>query len=376
MRNKKILLKNDINYIRSWGTFYNQTLQYILNNYSQIKGIDQNILNQDPFLVRQMNLCSNYFHTKITKNYLISYESIFECEQEKFENNFSLLKFLFSAIEKSHQICFIIYFRRQDDFIESYYSQMVKQGKTESFEEFLENLSLSSKNTHSQMVLSLNWEDYVSILKEIFPDAIIMIKSYDFVANTKGIISDFFSIFNLNIIKKSKTIQENKNPGLNDLGSTILNNTSYLDPDKKRMLRSILERDPDTRKKGNERNNLTYNQAMQIYQFYYQDNKDLFGFSDYEMEVYFSPRVFEVDTRSPITNDDVKKYLIKKLIEMETNRRNTPARRIFKWIYHYSPPPRFRPLYDIVCIPVLKFIYNIKESIKDPNPWHIKKMKD
>lgn len=83
-----------------------------------------------------------------------------------------------------HDICIIVYFRRQDKFLESVYQENIKQGFLQTFAECKRDFELHKER--------YDWNRYLSEYKKCLPEAKYVVRLYEIVVKQDDIVRDFF----------------------------------------------------------------------------------------------------------------------------------------------------------------------------------------
>jgi tetratricopeptide (TPR) repeat protein len=92
----------------------------------------------------------------------------------------------FGRVLDGSDVRFILYIRRQDHFVESCYLQLVQEGQTLSFEDFLETIDLSA----------LRWNEVVDPFAAAFGPSRVTVRPFELIRrSTEAFIRDFFEIF-------------------------------------------------------------------------------------------------------------------------------------------------------------------------------------
>ncbi len=102
------------------------------------------------------------------------------------------------------EVKIIVFIRRQDDFIESMYNQMIKQGKSYEFDHMLSSYTEDS----------LNWEKFIHNFEENFGSENIIVRRYGkgFQPTNSSIIEQFYDILGVKEFTLPK--QQEVNPSL------------------------------------------------------------------------------------------------------------------------------------------------------------------
>ncbi len=143
------------------------------------KGLDQEIIRRF-----RSELCrqSRKSQRRMGVRFLISWEGFSGDPSAGYKNTRIVAEHLRSATE-SFDAYIVVYLRRQDEFIESLYTQLIQQGGSCSFREFID--------THSQA--SFNWEDLLRCYSDLFGREKIIARRYDkaFLPEEGSLLKDF-----------------------------------------------------------------------------------------------------------------------------------------------------------------------------------------
>lgn len=177
-------------------------------------------------------LLSFFKKNKKSKCFIWSFEG-FSGDPLKGYNNSEVIAESLRKITQGINVKIIVYLRKQDQFIESLYTQMIHQGESYNFEYFIKRF----KND------DFNWYLFLNNYSKYFGKENIIVKQYDkeILKKRKGIINDFIGIIGVqNLkIKKNKMIA-NKGYSRNALEiAKILN--PKLNDDEKKVLRKFLK---------------------------------------------------------------------------------------------------------------------------------------
>lgn len=110
--------------------------------------------------------------------------------------------------EHGYQIKIIVYFRRQDQFMESIWNQLVKsrEGYVTSFEEFLK------ENDYNDY---LDYYKEMSFFADLIGDENVIVRRFDEVIRSEeGIVADFMNLIGLEFTGEYEIVLDNANVGL------------------------------------------------------------------------------------------------------------------------------------------------------------------
>jgi len=166
-------------------------------------------------------------------------------------------------ITNGFDVKIIVYLRRQDLLVESLYTQKIKEGGSESFNNFISNFS----------VKSFDWEYFLSHYSEYFNKENIFIRKYDksYLPNKSSLIDDFSSIINSEyLIQNSESKLINKGYNRDALEIALLLN-EHLSMEKRVELRALLQ-DSSTRGVHDKYNFFTFTQRNEFLKKYEDSN--------------------------------------------------------------------------------------------------------
>lgn len=149
-------------------------------------------------------------------------------------NNTSIVAESIKKITQGLDVNIIIYLRRQDDFLESLYTQMIHQGESISFNSFVKKYSDND----------FNWEELLLNYSQVFNRENIIVKRYDkfFLPGEYDLINDFLCILNIKKVNHfDKTSNINSGYSRDTLEIARLLNLHF-DEKEKYHLRHILQR--------------------------------------------------------------------------------------------------------------------------------------
>ncbi|MGB5714316.1 MAG: hypothetical protein WBM44_25820 [Waterburya sp.] len=226
-----------------------------VNQFQPLKELDVEIIKSyKKNLNRQIK--ENQRRENRDIRFLMSYEG-FSGNPLTGYNNAGIIAEHLKQITDNMDVCIIVYLRRQDNFLESMYTQEVHEGESYSFESFLENSS----------AFSFDWERFLSCYCDHFGRENIVVRRYDkaFLPESDSLLKDFFNILGIDI---QKIVSQNNIPALNrgysrDTLEIARLSNPYLNRVERRRLRRILQQ--TSSKKSFER-----------YSYWSDDDKDRF----------------------------------------------------------------------------------------------------
>ena len=252
------------------------------------------------------------------KDIIISSESFFDNHTTRFNRRMELLKKIIEPYKEKFDVKIIIYYRAQDSFIESMFMMYnIICYYALDFQSFLNQFQVDSEPSKEDFI-SIDWQVFTTIIKNHFPNAEVIVRSFE-QASKIGLISDFKTITGLSEWKL-KPLNEPKNVGLNKYGMYIMTHSDFLDKTDKEILFRAIWTDDLFKKSviGETYHLLSLTQRITIYQKYFNTNKELFGFSDEQMEEFYYPKDPDKSASDGITIDrELFERLIYNLVSVQ-----------------------------------------------------------
>jgi hypothetical protein len=129
------------------------------------------------------------------------------------------------------EIKIIISLRRQDDFLESAYKQVIHQGGNLSLEAYLSDIVLGE---------DFRWDTLVDSYAEVFGKKNISLINYDVAKKAKGLLSEFEKIFGHTIMESTAPL---KNTSFSTAGINLaLKTHPFMNENQRAKLRLYLQR--------------------------------------------------------------------------------------------------------------------------------------
>lgn len=187
----------------------------------------------EPSMVAAMK---GFFDKQITNHsarYVLSWEGLCGDPYSGYANS----PILAQTIQQASQgldVRIIVYLRRQDDFIESLYTQRIHEGGSESFKDFIGRLNESM----------FNWQQLTDNFAALFGREKTVVRPYDnsILPTTTSLFEDFFSILGIDF--ESLRFNENlfsKNSGYSRQALELARQCNpWLQPQEQRQLRMLL----------------------------------------------------------------------------------------------------------------------------------------
>ena len=182
----------------------------------------------------------NYLQSHLVKenyNYIMSSEGFSGNPYTGYKNTSIVASHINKVLSKiDTDVKIIVYLRRQDDFVESLYTQSVLKDAHHSFDDFINSLPASA----------FDWYSLLSCYANFFGKENIIVRRYDknyFLQSNTNLLKDFLASLNFNseeFLLENEIIQPNRGYNRESLEIARLCN-SYLDDDEKILLGYILQ---------------------------------------------------------------------------------------------------------------------------------------
>jgi len=216
--NKEILRRHGLAYVKLSRKKIRSLTEY---NPSLVNSLKKTVLNQ-----------TNTYNQQGEFNFIISDEAL-SGNTDHYYRNIDVIAKSFREITEGFSVKIIVYLRRQDQFIQSAYTQKIHQGESYSFKEFL--------NSFPRDVL--NWKKLLDIYDEYFGKDNIIARIYDdqLLSGDRGVLNDFSKIINCEELAETKQTKfKNKGYSRDSVELARLLNPKLNDQEV-RFLRSILQ---------------------------------------------------------------------------------------------------------------------------------------
>jgi len=216
--NSEILRKHDLAYLKLSRKKIRNLTEY---NPSLVNSFREKILNE----------CNTY-NQQGEFSFIISDEAL-SGNTDCYYRNIDVIAKSFQDITKGFLVKIIVYLRRQDQFIQSAYTQKIHQGESYLFKEFLNSFPTDA----------LNWKNLLDIYAEYFGKDNIIARVYDdqLLLDYRGVLYDFGTIINCEELVVSKQVKfKNKGYSRDSVELARLLNPKLNDQEV-RFLRSILQ---------------------------------------------------------------------------------------------------------------------------------------
>jgi len=185
----------------------------------------------------------------------------------------------------------IVYFRRQDDFLESLYSQRIYNGSSQSFEQFLNSLDKDS----------FSWELVANSYAKHFGREKIVVKRYheEFLPYPNSLIREIGTVLESDFLQSYKTNNTYNNGYTNSALRLIKEVNAHLTQDELRSIKKLL-RQGNNKKVFDNYTLLNFSQRQFILNQYKESNstvaKNFLGlesgdlFPDIEKNIFIEPQ--------------------------------------------------------------------------------------
>ncbi len=161
-------------------------IKQIAKSYCTNQKVEQATFEYDP-IAESINRCQRKCNKKL-HSFIISWEGFSGQHLDGYLNNKGFAKFI-AQYKQKFEIKSITFFRKQDDFIESAYTQKVKHGYTQTFDYYLEHVEISGFNW---LQMTKNYEE------ELGRDNVIIARyGKDYFENKTSILKDFVKYLGL-----------------------------------------------------------------------------------------------------------------------------------------------------------------------------------
>lgn len=186
-------------------------------------------------ITQAYNTSINHAMTIGIDKYVISFEGLSGNPDIGYANSeiiASSLKKITDNLTAINQVKIIVYLRRQDDFIESLYNQVIKQGGSETFEEFIETFNETS----------FNWHIFLQSYEKYFNKKNLIVRRYDkkYLPTSTSITEDFYKILQIKEFKQ-EALSSNKGLSLDGMEIARTVNSHLPTQAHKNIMRQLLE---------------------------------------------------------------------------------------------------------------------------------------
>lgn len=248
-----------------------------------------------------------YFCSSLNKknyNYFLCSEGFSGSPETFYDNNNIVLEMLHAALPKNIELEIIVTFRRQDEFIQSMFSQFKKEYEEVDLNEFL----------NVKYFEGLDWLKHTERINKIFgEDVKLHVLPYDpELFEKKNILQILGGILNIKSLLNATNLPQ-RNIGMSKNARKVFDEISLLLNSKyqSRVLRMSLEK-VDNKGVGNEYQILSNSEKNEFLKFYNDSNIKLshrYWQKDYGLQNFSTPKM-----DIPIENKPTKDLVIKDLL--------------------------------------------------------------
>ena len=265
-------------------------------------------------------------------SFIISCEALADVNLPRFRKKMSMVKELLSPLRATHEIIIIVYYRRQDTFLESLYDTWQRPCYRVSFQEFMDPL-LPLNSGREDEVYDLDWQNHSAILQEFFAEASILEYSYDLVLRKQKLVSHFLSATGLDHLRVVVPAKREK-ASTSTAMLQILHHVK-LSAEESKALISFSRSCAELNQKTETRKALMpASLRKEMMEYYAPINREFFGCTDEEYQAVFAPKD---EYPEPLTQEDAFQMLARLIASKEqTALDQADTRR--KRILRFSPP--------------------------------------
>lgn len=265
-------------------------------------------------------------------SFIISCEALADVNLVRFRRKMSMVKELLSPLQSTHEIIIIVYYRRQDFFLESLYNTWQRPCYRVSFQDFMGPL-LPFDSGREDEAYDLDWEKHSAVLHEFFAAASILEYSYDLVRGKQELVSHFLSAIGIDHLGIRVPASREK-VGVSNAMLQILHNVKLTAEESKALI-SFSGSCPELKKKTeNSKILMPASLRKEMMEYYAPINRKFFKCTDEEYQAVFAP---EDEYPEPLTQEEAFQMLARLIASKEQMALDqADARR--KRILRFSPP--------------------------------------
>jgi len=264
-------------------------------------------------------------------SFIISCEALSDVNLTRFRKKMSMVKELLSPLRATHEITIIVYYRRQDVFLESLYDTWQRPCYRVSFQDFMDPL-LPFNSGREDEGYDLDWEKHSTILQEFFAEANILEYSYDLVLRKQQLVSHFLSAIGIDHLGVLVPAKREK-VSISSAMLQILHNVKLSAKESKALI-SFSGSCPELKKKTeNSKILMPASLRKEMMEYYAPINREFFKCTDEEYQAVFAPKD---EYPEPLTQEEAFQMLARLIASREQRALDrVDARR--KRILRFSP---------------------------------------
>jgi len=246
--------------------------------------------------------------SKVSEMIIFSSEGFSGSPSKMYSNNADIVNFC-QNLFKGYNVKVVVYLRRQDLFYESYYTQRIQEGYTETLEEFLSILPLNE----------IRWDEVLNNFTSAFGKENLIVRPYDrSILKGNDIVEDFLTIANLNHIDQERNTPAWTNQSYSLAALKIartLNGT--LSKEQQKTLRKILQKS-NPKQPGDSFMILPRLRRIEMMQHYEAFNKSIADsfWSGNEHLSFDASTATEIDYVDNTNNEELIRVIFKVLLSL------------------------------------------------------------
>lgn len=212
--------------------------------------------------VKRLKIEAESYQYKDKLRFLLSWEGFSGNPDIGYQNSHIVANTL-QRITYGFNVYILVFLRRKDSFLESWYTQKIHVGYSYEFEDFLSGFPSNA----------FRWDYLLEAYEKAFSKEKIIVRIYDkkHLPQKNDLIKTFFNIFNLQNVAIDETFTSNKGYSRDSLEIAKLTNP-YLEKDEQKKLRKILQ-NISSKETFSEYNYLNYSKRIEILNRYRESNK-------------------------------------------------------------------------------------------------------
>lgn len=302
--------------------------QYVYNHAKELQDKKLNVLKHSDLPFRKefrqseeassglINVYKNHFKNFIkdkNQHYLLCWEGFSGNPDFFYQNNTVTLKMLFEALPKDINVEIIVVFRRQDEFVQSIFTQLKHQGEKIELKDLFK----------IQYYEGLDWLKFTNTIQHIFGENIkVHVLPYEpSLLNQKNMLQLLGERLNLSPLKNISILPQ-RNVGFSENAARIYDqiSKSLESEHQSKTLRRSLQK-VDNKGIGNEYHYLSYNEKVVFLKHYEESNIKLaqeYWQKEFNLTNFSSPQQQQPINQKKTTEALVIIDLLKQLEENKT----------------------------------------------------------